>query len=854
MIYMAISAILGVICIVLIGWVALLKIRAAYSRNYFSVVSLSAALSISTLSMMIISGFPFPWEVFGQISTPWGKLAFQHPPLSTSDKILIFIVPALFYIFILKMHHQWNTNQLNEAQFARRQGEQKGGSLTQTFELLADVAEAIKNRTVRQEPHNSTHAPSTSKPPIWLERRVGSDFRNSALELITLAGMPYSIDPDTGHIDTHNVWIGVNIDNNDPVCVFYFDSILDRRTAEEKMSNFSRYMKREIAGEYVFICHSDDTIDQTYDMEDGSLRILTDSSLMDNLVSFDAYATDIRNRVTRQGLHRSAQTISDVYVDLRCQIDGTAPPETIHDVLVAWARESTPHQIALLGDYGMGKSTSCLMFCHKILSRELDVRRVPILIELRGTAPSTLSQLDILAIWAGKYGINARSLMRLHEAGRLILIFEGFDEMAFSGTRESRLDHFASLWQFNIEHSKIVFTGRPNFFVYNEIRETLGMNVLEKFQPGCRPHRLLPLDGDQVKQALRWVIDDETKVGIYTKFKSDRNFRDVASRPSLLFIIASMWKDSENPNHEFKNSSQVIKNYIDFINSRQDDKRKEATGQVIDAHKFMGLRLSERMYFTRGIAVAMAEKGWSNRISAPDLHSIIRSLYDLLPRDDVFECLTVRGESQIPMRQRFSGEPVDIERIVTEVRTFGLLVQDASGKDAFQFSHKSFFEVLVAQAYVDKLMGKNTMLLVDTLDASKFTENLVAMRFAAEILVNDLTLSGKNRIPLSSILFIIAESKWLSFFTRISVVIECILIDFSSIVSKLLKNIIPIIRKTPMEPHMNIEDFIVIKSTHSDSRAILYRIISISYAIIVFLTAYFSISIQKDFDYRDIIF
>jgi hypothetical protein len=591
MFFMILSAILGLVCLALFVWVVILRFRAAHSRSYFALVGLAAAASTFTMVLMIIFDLPLPWEIVGHFQSPWSAVEFKHVSLDLSAKVLVVISWAAFLCFIAKIHAQWNPGTLSQDQFTRRQENLSRGTVGQLTELVADVVEVLKNRSMRQPPHSHQRGMHSAKVPIWLERRAGFDWRSSVLELVTLSGMPYAFDPDLGHVEAHQVWVGVNRDNNDPVHVFYEDGLVSVENAEIKMAAFSQYANKALAGEYVFLCHSDERAERGAATENGFIHICTDAVLLDGLVNFRDYAADIKFRVTRQGVHRSKETIADMYVDLRCRADDARDTALVHDVLTAWAKESTPHQLALLGDYGMGKSTSCLMFCHRVLSGELDVGRIPILIELRGLAPSALDELEILGVWAAKYNINARALMRLHEAGRLILIFEGFDEMAFSGTRESRLGHFANLWRFNSDNAKILFTGRPNFFIYDEIRDTLGMTVLNQFQPGCRPFRLLPLDAAQTQDALRWVKDEGTRTAIVEKFNNESSFREVADRPLLLFIIASMWKESVEPGREFSDSANIIQRYIEFINTRQDEKRREPGGEVVDPQKFMGLRV-----------------------------------------------------------------------------------------------------------------------------------------------------------------------------------------------------------------------------------------------------------------------
>ncbi|MBK7222591.1 MAG: hypothetical protein IPH94_15125 [Saprospiraceae bacterium] len=61
---------------------------------------------------------------------------------------------------------------------------------------------------------------------------------------------------------------------------------------------------------------------------------------------------------------------------------------------------------------------------------------------------------EILSTWAANYRLDTASLLKLHKAGKLLIIFEGFDEMDMIGDREMRLNHFQRLWEFAISKSK----------------------------------------------------------------------------------------------------------------------------------------------------------------------------------------------------------------------------------------------------------------------------------------------------------------------------------------------------------------------------------------------------------------
>jgi hypothetical protein len=63
--------------------------------------------------------------------------------------------------------------------------------------------------------------------------------------------------------------------------------------------------------------------------------------------------------------------------------------------------------------------------------------------------------------------------MKLLVAGKLLIIFDGFDEMANVADIKSRVEHFRSLWQFSYPKTKNYYLpGDVIFFWVNKISKT----------------------------------------------------------------------------------------------------------------------------------------------------------------------------------------------------------------------------------------------------------------------------------------------------------------------------------------------------------------------------------------------
>jgi hypothetical protein len=124
---------------------------------------------------------------------------------------------------------------------------------------------------------------------------------------------------------------------------------------------------------------------------DLGFRLETESDLLNQLVKIGDYTNHVRKLVEAQYLTDSALTLDKVYVSSRYESANNGSKD-VDEFLFAWLNESSGRQIALLGEYGQGKSTAALMFTYRILTGPQPYARIPILIELRGTSPSPIDK------------------------------------------------------------------------------------------------------------------------------------------------------------------------------------------------------------------------------------------------------------------------------------------------------------------------------------------------------------------------------------------------------------------------------------------------------------------------------
>lgn len=459
-----------------------------------------------------------------------------------------------------------------------------------------------------------------------------------------------------------------------------------------------------------------------------------EEKLLENLVNFDDYFSDIVKRVENSKLPETEVTINDTFTESNLILNETSDTKTF-DFFNKWLNESSLRHIALLGEYGQGKSTISLMLSYRLIKgiQSEQKNRIPILIELRGKSPRALTPEELFATWAYKFGIDVQALILLHLAGKLLLIFEGFDEMDLTGDSDSRLGHFRTLWKFAHEDSKLIITGRPNFFLdKKEINYALSVDSKSTVSPHCQVVNIKPFSIDQIDYSLR-NIDESTRAEIISLAKKDKRFLEIISRPSLLFIVSSLWKKydlSQKMNNI--TSAMIIELFIDNSYRRQGAKK--------DVNRdFMALNNSERAYFMLGISSFMAEKNLPNQISSEDLNLAIEKLVESIPDFVSKKADISTDETPMPLKSqhgRFDWEnnrSQVIEHIKTDVRACGILVSDLSKESHFKFAHKSFMELLQSKFIYNLFSHENEQFTVSESIKNGLSINLQSMRMTSEI-------------------------------------------------------------------------------------------------------------------------
>jgi hypothetical protein len=701
--------------------------REQYTRERFAFAALAALTTLGATVLGSLAHNESIWEIIADLVRDFRGIQASPEPARLPDHILMLVAFTAILVFIVRIYEGWD-GAISERQYQKQR-------YHEPTPLIKEGLHEAK-RVLKREPPPVLHTPVEHSFQSALEGPQDNlAWHIHARDLICLRSPSFEIDRDIGWHHEARCWIGLNKRTRDVVAVRCDAGELSAGSVEEFIKYVVRVSPPPPSG-FEFILAVRDSVDtglKTF----GGRQVLKESegTLLNELVDFGDYYADISYRAERQHLPDSIQTLSQVYARPSCIDEGGSRHADIESYLQAWLVEPGQRQIALLGEYGQGKSTTALMFAHRMIAERDPQRRIPVLIELRGKSPRNMTVEQIIAGWAYPYRIDPMAVMKLLIAGKIFLILEGFDEMALIGDSEARLSHFRTLWGFCYPDAKILITGRPNFFLDDdEMRAALGISRSAATGPYCEALRLEPLSLPQIELALR-ATPGPARDEILQLASSDTKFREIVARGSLLYLVSQLWEREHLS--EFKgriNSAFVMGLFIQHSYRRQ-------TLKSAQAGEFMVLNENERKYFMDGIAAYMCALGLPNQISRNDFEKAVRALYAVIPDSVSSGSVGLPTAPQKPLRLRLMGDEDAVMNVGNDVRSSGILVVDPSKSGALKFAHKSFMEFLVASVYADKLLGRNresnsALLLTSRLTAEDLSPE--SLKFLAETLVTGL--------------------------------------------------------------------------------------------------------------------
>lgn len=706
-----------------------------YTRERFAFygVSIMATL-LSSMVLQVYSGQGYI-TAFLNLSNNFINTSFTTYETDAKDHIIMFFILSTFMVFIYRIYKNWD-GPISELHYENIKLYLPSNIIKDFKVQLFDFLHKEKVLVVHNEQYQNNDyqifLPTEDDKTPWYV---------NVYELLTYSSIQYDIDLEKDYYSEENVFISEYGQNKDAIAVFC--CLHEPNESKiKKFLNFTAKQKRDFQ-KYIVAIKNDISESKSVKIQNIELIYRYQDEMLNNLVDFSSYHQFIKDQFLDKEITLGSKiTLDKFYVELSAKTEENVEIPKVEHYINEWLQgENEKKHLAILGEYGCGKSVLSLKIAYELLNNRTNNSRIPILIELRGKSPRNLSMLEILSNWASNFRLDPSSLIKLHRAGKLLLIFEGFDEMDMIGDREMRLSHFQRIWEFaGIPKSKIIITGRPNFFLDDkELKVNLGIYRMLDSLPYCEAIYLEKFKLDQISHALRNVdINTKNQVLDLLINQKSSNFYDLVSRPAILYLVSVIWKERELSNYKDKiNSAIIISEFIKYSYSRQSAKKAN-----------FPLTEKEREYFMLGVAIGMLKiNELSNQINKVDLEAVILKLYQNVP-DVISNATTATMPKRKKLKERMVDNNYSEETVFIDVRSCGILVHDLTRKDYFKFAHKSFLEYLVSLYYAETVIQNNGdyNIMVNAISSSlNFSPNELrhspeTIAFTAEILLTNLTI------------------------------------------------------------------------------------------------------------------
>jgi GTPase SAR1 family protein len=421
---------------------------------------------------------------------------------------------------------------------------------------------------------------------------------------------------------------------------------------------------------------------------------------------------------------RGSKSILQIYVDL----DTYLMPLNVHEdesekqqtkPLLKAIQEDCFHCV-ILGTAGAGKTTSIQKICSDffVKGKVLGRHNFPILIKLRDLSGTNKSSSILTSIQNTlainiKYrnadeisdpefisSIEKRLLLDYLDNLNAVILLDGFDELATEKLREQALGEILFLAE-GLRHSRLIVTSRSSDFRYK-------LATLQKFE-------IAPLTHEQVSVfAARW-LDSNSKAEdlLHKVFASP--YSDTTIRPLNLAHLCAIYERiqdiPEKPKSVYRRIVQLL---LEDWDSQRQIKRPSAYANFDHDRKFE---------FLAQLAFCLTSDLQQLRFTTASLKSIYKNIH---------------ADHNLPGAQAM--------QVVAELESHnGLIIE--SGRDHFEFAHKSIQEYLAADYIVRlptlELIESQLVLLPNELAIAVSLSSKPSL-FLAEIFLKSVNLEKES--------------------------------------------------------------------------------------------------------------
>jgi hypothetical protein len=467
----------------------------------------------------------------------------------------------------------------------------------------------------------------------------------------------------------------------------YYSTVLQKDQIVKIYADYLPLLENKLANNILLVTENGvSPAGLTYIEEIEKFKHLTYKELINSIVNFDLYVDGLSKIFSENNLDK-------MYIPQYCDENG----QLLEEYIINWINESSNNRpIAILGGYGMGKSTLSkrLTSIQSLKYKQNPSERIPIIIRLEEI--STESKLEgLLGSHFTSQNIiqnyNFQLFLRLNELGKFLIILDGFDEMKKTMSWDALLYNLQQLNRLVVKNSKVILLGRPTAFLSEkEQKEALhGVREINNHArnipdwPDYLALNIRPFSKDQIDSFISQYIDyiGKEKNKDYVKNikqylkniqkAEGKRILDIATRPVQVKMLMEILP-YYNGDIDKMTVATLYSEFIDLVIRRE---------------LFKSSRVKFTMEVRRQFAKELAYWMWQNDIGS--------QLHSAKVNDSLF-------------KNYISSDEDDIEAIKRDLLMGSIL--ERKPPTGFYFPHRSFQEFLVAEFLVEQINKENYQL------------------------------------------------------------------------------------------------------------------------------------------------
>jgi predicted NACHT family NTPase len=299
--------------------------------------------------------------------------------------------------------------------------------------------------------------------------------------------------------------------------------------------------------------------------ENHDLGCYTFDELLDQDADFGGYLDWLESEIQRRGIDQK-------YVPLACTKE-EVDPETKQRIGVSryddrdgwidgyidlWLDDPAKEHISVLGEFGTGKTWFAFHYASQALQRYREAQqrgverpRLPLVIPLRDYAKAVSVESLFSEFFFRKHEVRSltySAFEQLNRMGKLLLIFDGFDEMAARVDRQEMINNFWELAKVVVPGAKVILICRTEHFPEaREGRALLNAQLqastasLTGEMPQFEVLELEKFNDGQIRQ----VMSQQAESATVEQVMGNPQLLDLARRPVMTELILEALPDIE---------------------------------------------------------------------------------------------------------------------------------------------------------------------------------------------------------------------------------------------------------------------------------------------------------------------